>query len=464
VFVLSQADLPEQFVSGFAQAEGHFGVYEQNAGQSVACVFDLRVRDDDAALVEWLRQLTGLGAIYPVPARQTSAPQSRWVIRRRSELQLLIGFLRRNPMYGRKAAEFEAWTVGPGNPRALWVVCGTDGCLRLAELLDGTIRGKKAAEFDIWARALEAMAADRRVSRAVGQSADAELKALRRYEAPRGRLRRPPLPRVSRFDILEALQAFADEDDGELDVGSYMRIRSAHHPGWAARNTVARHFGSWHAALEAAGLADRAASRPARHVNRSRTTYDARRVEQRERVLASVRRFVAVVGHVPRAMEYFRWRLSNDPDTPTQSTVYNLFPGGWRSVQAALGLSAQDEVQLDGDPVADDGAAGLDEARPVEAVLAAAERSARVDGRAAVAIGNGRREGQRVRGAADVEVTRHDPGAAARRADADRVEADRGMTLDIEEAGAAQALVAHADAGVDRRDVDQTGGIDVISV
>jgi hypothetical protein len=114
VFVLSQADLPEQFVSGFAQAEGHFGVYEQNAGQSVACVFDLRVRDDDAALVEWLRQLTGLGAIYPVPARQTSAPQSRWVIRRRSELQLLIGFLRRNPMYGRKAAEFEAWTVAVG--------------------------------------------------------------------------------------------------------------------------------------------------------------------------------------------------------------------------------------------------------------------------------------------------------------------------------------------------------------
>jgi hypothetical protein len=100
---------------------------------------------------------------------------------------------------------------------------------------------------------------------------------------------------------------------------------------------------------------------------------DARRFEQRERVLASVRRFVAEVGHVPRAMEYFRWRLGADPDTPTQATVYNLFPGGWRAVLAALEASAQDEVQLDDDAIADHDAAGSDEARPVEAVLAAAE-------------------------------------------------------------------------------------------
>ena len=103
------------------------------------------------------------------------------------------------------------------------------------------------------------------------------------------------------------------------------------------RNTVARHFGSWHAALEAAGLAERAASAPERYADRSRATFDARRAEQRERVLASVRRFVAEAGHVPRAMEYFRWRLGGDPDTPTQATVYNLFPGGWKAVLVALG-------------------------------------------------------------------------------------------------------------------------------
>ena len=27
-------------------------------------------------------------------------------------------------------------------------------------------------------------------------------------------------------------------------------------------------------------------------------------------------------------MEFFKWRLMAAPDTPTQATVYNLFPGG----------------------------------------------------------------------------------------------------------------------------------------
>jgi hypothetical protein len=35
-------------------------------------------------------------------------------------------------------------------------------------------------------------------------------------------------------------------------------------------------------------------------------------------------------------MEYFRWRLASDPDTPTQATVYTLFPGGWAAVLEAL--------------------------------------------------------------------------------------------------------------------------------
>ena len=104
---------------------------------------------------------------------------------------------------------------------------------------------------------------------------------------------------------------------------------------------MARHFGSWHAALEAAGLADRAAATPDRFANRSRAMFDARRIEQRERVLASVRRCEAALGHFPRAMEYFRWRLEHEPETPTQATVYNVFPGGWNSVREALSAARE---------------------------------------------------------------------------------------------------------------------------
>lgn len=57
---------------------------------------------------------------------------------------------------------------------------------------------------------------------------------------------------------------------------------------------------------------------------------------KRAAVIASVLRCHADLGRVPRAMEYFAWRLERDPDAPTQATVYRLFPGGWAAVLAAL--------------------------------------------------------------------------------------------------------------------------------
>ena len=45
-------------------------------------------------------------------------------------------------------------------------------------------------------------------------------------------------------------------------------------------------------------------------------------------------------GALPTAMEFFRWRLVVAPATPTQATVYRLFPGGWPAVLAAYEASA----------------------------------------------------------------------------------------------------------------------------
>ena len=100
------------------------------------------------------------------------------------------------------------------------------------------------------------------------------------------------------------------------------------------RNTIAGAFGSWHVAMNAAGLGDRAArSAPTRAgggvARRERLD------RQRARVAAAVRQFEAEHGRKPRAMEFFKWRLVAAPDTPTQATVYNLFPGGWAAVLEA---------------------------------------------------------------------------------------------------------------------------------
>jgi hypothetical protein len=109
------------------------------------------------------------------------------------------------------------------------------------------------------------------------------------------------------------------------------------------RDTLARRFGSWSAALEAAGLAERAASTA--EVRRARTAAgvadrEARAEAQRERVLATLRYGVNLHGTLPTAMEFFRRRLVEAPATPTQATVYRLFPGGWSAVLAAYEASA----------------------------------------------------------------------------------------------------------------------------
>jgi hypothetical protein len=53
-------------------------------------------------------------------------------------------------------------------------------------------------------------------------------------------------------------------------------------------------------------------------------------------VLATLRYGVNVHGSLPTAMQFFRWRLVEAPATPTQATVYRLFPGGWSAVLEAF--------------------------------------------------------------------------------------------------------------------------------
>lgn len=33
-------------------------------------------------------------------------------------------------------------------------------------------------------------------------------------------------------------------------------------------------------------------------------------------------------------MEFFRWRLDYAPESPNQSSLYRLFPGGWKQALA----------------------------------------------------------------------------------------------------------------------------------
>jgi hypothetical protein len=286
---LSDAD--GHFIAGFLAGEAHFGIAEANGGQSFGCL-TVHMRRDDRPLLEMLAGALG------------------------------IGYVRDQPAYGST------------QPSASWHVGRLDDAVALAAWLDPELmRGRKRTELDVWLRAVD----ERRRARAAGVRAQpagmeqlvAEFRVAREYRpgsfSPVGRPSRKP-------DTVDILRRWADDEPGPLSCTRYAAARQSE---WPTRNTIVRWFGSWDAALRAAGLEDRRARAMPYRVGGAagRKAHDA---AQRERVLATLRYGINIHGSVPTAMQFFRWRLVGAPATPTQATVYRLFPGGWPAVLEAL--------------------------------------------------------------------------------------------------------------------------------
>ena len=264
------------YISGFLLAEGYLRLTESDARAVI------HLRADDRPLLEMLVRASGLGKVRMYGARAPQHPTATWTIAARSELSFLASWLQQIGLPGRKGELARIWADGVG-------------------YVD---RGHR-----------------RSVARRLAQA--------RPYVAPVER----PLLEVGRPDTAEmcrtALTSWAAAEPGVLSCGGYSRWR-ARNPGHPTRNTIALTFGSWHRALEAAGLGDRAARapRPAGGEARRRQQRDA----QRARIVAAVLRFEREHGRLPRALEFFRWRYEASVDAPTQGPVYRLFPGGWSEV------------------------------------------------------------------------------------------------------------------------------------
>jgi hypothetical protein len=430
-------DADGHFIAGFLEGEAHFGITEANGGQSYGCFMSLRLRDDDAALVDWLRDATGIGFTRPVPARRTSKPQVEWRVQTQADCRTLAELLGRFPVRGRRRREVRIWrdavdwwnsgvsnralpmrglrerladsrlyrppstevltrpesrvalraylhgllcaegsfalrpahtgmavhmrrderpllemladalgigyvrdqpASGSASPSATWLVARLADAVELASWLDPEMmRGRKAAELAIWLRAVD----ERRAARATGTRVArehldqliAEFRSAREY---RPGVLRSVGPEPPHEQTLAILRGWAETQQGPLSCSRYTAERQR---GWPTRNTIARRFGSWDAALRAAGLEARLPRPEPRRVGGGarRKAHDE---AQRERVLATLRYGVNMHGSLPTAMQFFRWRLVEAPATPTQATVYRLFPGGWPAVLAAYEASA----------------------------------------------------------------------------------------------------------------------------
>jgi hypothetical protein len=278
-----------RFLAGFASAEAHFG-----ASMTGHPRFVIKLRADDTCVLALLADRFAIGRLVPRPESERGRPQTAWLVTRLSELPSLIAVFDRHRPLGRAGRIYRHWR-------------------RLV------------------------LASDR--SEAALRQSAAAIRAERRYRTPRHLPVSPPARPAKHSVYAGVLAAWARETGPPYTATSYECWRSLSAARNPTRNTLASFFGSWRKALAAAGLR-LDGTRSAKTVQRSvETAAPARAVaalRRRAAVLRAVDRCWIAIGRVPTASEFFRWRLEHAPASPSQATVYHLFPGGWSAVLEAL--------------------------------------------------------------------------------------------------------------------------------
>jgi hypothetical protein len=289
----------EAFFSGFATAEGHFG-----ATQSGHPRFVINLHADDEAVLALIQERLRLGVLESRPAQRRGGPRSSWRVSTLDEVQRLVEVFERHPPLGKAYRVYAAW-------RDL-----------VTFVLDHRGRRSPAVRNRRWS-----------LAKAVREA--------RQYRPP------PPLPepeskggRQSRY--LAVLRQWATLAPPPYTATAYESLRLGKGRAWPNRNTLVRVFGSWHSAVEAAGLTTKGLRAPhvvenaqAGGAEQRAVRREAARLRLAEAILACCRD----LGASPTASAFFRWRLRAAKESPSQPTLYRLFPDGWpEALSFALAL------------------------------------------------------------------------------------------------------------------------------
>jgi hypothetical protein len=282
------------FLAGFVTAEAHFGATAEGHP-----FLTINLRRDDGDLLRLFRDRLAIGRLVPVRARGTSRAALSWRVARLTDLRVLVRHLDRYPPRGRVLRIYEVW--------------------RQLVLLEDRRSGRR--------RELAASVRERRA-----------------YKPNLGNIVAVDRLEERRVRHLAVLKAWASATDPPRTATSYDAWRRGGCRDAPKRETIVAAFGSWIAALQAAGLSVEGCRSPDTNAivqARAAAARPARVARHRAVILATARQCAEALGRLPSATEFFRWRNRFAPDAPSHTTVYRAFPDGWQSAVDQLEAPAQ---------------------------------------------------------------------------------------------------------------------------
>jgi hypothetical protein len=199
------------FFGGFFSGDGCLLLPKDGGARLV-----VKLRRDDRPLLETFAVSFEMGSVNDTEACGLAAPTAVWTVTSRPDLLRAVALLDSAPLLGRKHEQYIAWRVGALEVVRAWL----EGRKPNPVVMDMARCALSAARAFVPATNVPA-SGDRR---AAGQAA-----------------------------YVEVLRRWAASCEGKLTCMRYMDDR-VRHPGWPTRNTIASVFGSWSAALHAAGL------------------------------------------------------------------------------------------------------------------------------------------------------------------------------------------------------------------
>jgi hypothetical protein len=96
------------WLAGFIDGEGCFRI-QKHARGSATCTFQIKVRDDDEAIIRRARDFLGAGTITRENGDGNQNPQIKWIVQDKAGCTELVALLTRFPLRAKKLRDFLHW-------------------------------------------------------------------------------------------------------------------------------------------------------------------------------------------------------------------------------------------------------------------------------------------------------------------------------------------------------------------